>query len=264
MQEESEPKLRNPEMEGSRKPTTEPPSTALAYQDPHYWNERFSKEEHYEWFKDYSHFRHLIQAHIPPTSSVLELGCGNSQLCEEMYRDGITEVTCIDFSAVAVEKMQKRLEAKGYKEIKVLEADMLDLPFNDECFDVVIEKGTMDVLFVNSGDPWNPRPETVAQVKAMLEGVHRVLKPDGIFISISFGQPHFRRPLFDAPDFTWSVEWSTFGDGFHYFFYVLRKGKRSSSDEGSSGKNEIPSICLFQEELEGEDFIFRTNIDENS
>jgi ubiquinone/menaquinone biosynthesis C-methylase UbiE len=45
-----------------------------------------------------------------------------------------------------------------------------------------------DVLFVNSGDPWNPRPETVAQVKAMLEGVHRVLKLDGIFISISFGQ----------------------------------------------------------------------------
>jgi hypothetical protein len=73
MQEESEPKLRNPEMEGSRKPTTEPPSTALAYQDPHYWNERFSKEEHYEWFKDYSHFRHLIQAHIPPTSSVVTL-----------------------------------------------------------------------------------------------------------------------------------------------------------------------------------------------
>lgn len=28
-------------------------------------------------------------------------------------------------------------------EIKVLEADMLDLPFSNECFDVVIEKGTM-------------------------------------------------------------------------------------------------------------------------
>ena len=27
-------------------------------------------------------------------------------------------------------------------EIKVLEADMLDLPFSDESFDVVIEKGT--------------------------------------------------------------------------------------------------------------------------
>jgi hypothetical protein len=34
-------------------------------------DERFSNEEHYEWFKEYSHFRHLIQAHIKPTSSVL-------------------------------------------------------------------------------------------------------------------------------------------------------------------------------------------------
>lgn len=45
---------------------------------------------------------------------MLELGCGNSQLCEELYKDGITQITCIDLSAVAVEKMHKRLLAKGY------------------------------------------------------------------------------------------------------------------------------------------------------
>lgn len=45
-----------------------------------------------------------------------------------------------------------------------------------------------DVLFVDSGDPWKPHPETVSKVMKMLEGVHRVLKPEGIFISISFGQ----------------------------------------------------------------------------
>lgn len=44
---------------------------------------------------------------------VLELGCGNSQLCEELYKDGVTEMTCIDLSAVAVENMQKRLLSKG-------------------------------------------------------------------------------------------------------------------------------------------------------
>ncbi|GMP48255.1 hypothetical protein CsSME_00015672 [Camellia sinensis var. sinensis] len=124
------------------------PSTALAYLDPHYWDERFAQEDHYEWFKDYSHFRHLIQQHVKPNSSVLELGCGNSQLCEQLYSDGITEMTCIDLSAVAVEKMQKRLLSKGYNEIKVLEADMLDLPFTNECFDVVIEKGTMSSMCV--------------------------------------------------------------------------------------------------------------------
>ncbi|CAN1183567.1 EEF1A lysine methyltransferase 4 [Linum perenne] len=178
-----------------------------------------------------------------------------------MYRDGITDLTCIDLSAVAVDNMQRRLLSKGYKEIKVLQADMLDLPFGNECFDVVIEKGTMDVLFVNSGDPWKPKPETVKQVRTMLEGVHRVLKQDGVFISISFGQPHFRRPLFQSPGFTWSFEWSTFGDGFHYFFYLLRKGnKRSFDEEGDGQQVQIPSICLLQDELEGEDYIFRTSI----
>lgn len=41
---------------------------------------------------------------------------------------------------------------------------------------------------MDSGDPWNPQPATVTKVMKMLEGVHRVLKPDGIYISISFGQ----------------------------------------------------------------------------
>ncbi|KAI3441331.1 Methyltranfer_dom domain-containing protein [Psidium guajava] len=238
------------------------PTTALDYLDPRYWDERFSREEHYEWFKDYSHFRHLIQQNVKPDSSVLELGCGNSQLSENLYKDGVTRITCIDLSAVAVESMQKRVLSKGYKEIKVLEADMLDLPFGDECFDVVIEKGTMDVLFVDSGDPWNPRPATVAKVMLMLQGVHRVLKPDGIFLSITFGQPHFRRPLFDSPEFTWSVEWHTFGETFHYFFYMLKKGQRSIVGERPGNKLQVPSINLLHEELESEDYLFRINIDE--
>ncbi|KAL2477195.1 S-adenosyl-L-methionine-dependent methyltransferase superfamily protein [Forsythia ovata] len=238
------------------------PATASAYLDPHYWDQRFTEEEHYEWFKDYSHFRHLILQHIKPDSSILEVGCGNSQLCEELYRDGITDLTCIDLSSVAVEKMKQRLFSKGYKEIKVLEADMLDLPFEDECFDVVIEKGTMDVLFVDSGDPWNPKPETASKVMAMLQGVHRVLKPHGIFLSITFGQPHFRRPFFNAPEFTWSIEWRTFGDGFHYFFYILKKGQRSLDNSGYAEKVDVPSISLFHEELDDEAYLFRTNFDE--
>ncbi|KAG6410749.1 hypothetical protein SASPL_128817 [Salvia splendens] len=260
------------------------PATATAYLDPNYWDKRFDHEEHYEWFKDYSHFRHLILEYIKPKSAVLEVGCGNSQLCEELYRDGITDLTCIDLSSVAVEKMKQRLSTKGYKEVKVLEADvtiliyaflflllsevkvleadMLQLPFEDECFDVVIEKGTMDVLFVDSGDPWNPEPETVSRVMAMLEGIHRVLKPNGIFISITFGQPHFRRPFFSAPAFTWSTEWKTFGDGFHYFFYILKKGERSSDGTECIEKTDVPSLSLYHEELESEDYLFRTNLDE--
>ncbi|KAI4342371.1 hypothetical protein MLD38_027009 [Melastoma candidum] len=239
------------------------PSSATDYLNPRYWDERFSEEEHYEWFKGYSHFRHLVLQRVVPGSSVLELGCGNSQLCDNMFEDGIADITCIDLSATAVERMRKRLSGKGYEGIKVLEADMLDLPFPDEQYDVVIEKGTMDVLLVDSGDPWNPHPTTVSKVMQMLREVHRVLKSDGVFISITFGQPHFRRPLFESPELSWSVEWSTFGDSFHYFFYTLKKGQRSATNDVVQDKKlEVPSISLFHEELEGEDYLFRTNIDD--
>ncbi|KEH30388.1 putative endothelin-converting enzyme 1 [Medicago truncatula] len=239
------------------------PSSASAYLNPSYWDERFSKEEKYEWFKEYSHFRHIIQPHLTPNSSVLELGCGNSQMCDGLYNDGTTNITCIDLSHVAVHNMQNRLLSQGFKDIKVMQADMLELPFDDECFDLVIEKGTMDVLFVDSGDPWNPKPETMSKVMSTLKGVHRVLKPDGIFISITFGQPHFRRPIFNAPDFSWSVEWTTFGETFHYFVYVLKKGQRSSHEDIPPVKRiEVPHFNLFHEELESEDFAFRINVDE--
>ncbi|XP_021732119.1 methyltransferase-like protein 13 [Chenopodium quinoa] len=211
-------------------------------------NDRFAKEENYEWLKDYSHLCHLILENIQPNSSVLELGCGNSQLSDIAFH-GHARIflRCASFCAYSMCCLS---------EIKAMVADMLDLPFADDSFDVVIEKGTMDVLFVDNGDPWNPKAETISKVMAMLQGIHRVLKPNGIYISISFGQSHFRRPLFEAPDFTWSMKWSTFGDGFHYFFYTLKKNSRQED------LICLPSICLYQDELEGEDFLFRTNIDE--
>ncbi|KAL6896757.1 hypothetical protein ACP4OV_007329 [Aristida adscensionis] len=49
---------------------------------------------------------------------------------------------------------------------------MLDLPFEQDSFDLVIEKN-------HDGDPWNPNPTTVNNVMKMLEGIHRVLKPEG-------------------------------------------------------------------------------------
>lgn len=42
------------------------------------------------------------------------------------------------------------------------------------------------------------------------------------------------------------------------------QGKRSSDDRSSCARKiEVPQICLLQEELEGEDFIFRTSIDDD-
>jgi hypothetical protein len=52
-------------------------------------------------------------------------------------------------------------------------ADMLSLPFQDRAFDAVLEKGTMDVLFVDNDSPWEPRPEVCERVARMLDETHR-------------------------------------------------------------------------------------------
>ncbi|CAM0873792.1 unnamed protein product [Alopecurus aequalis] len=165
------------------------PCNTSAYLDPSYWDQRFGKEEHYEWLKDFSHLRHLLAPLLSPSISVLEVGCGSSRLGEELLREGVAGgVTCIDRSPVAVQRMRDRLAEQGTSGVDVVVADMLDMPFESESFDLVVEKCTMDVLFVESGDPWNPNPRTVDNVMKMLEGIHKVLKPDGIFVSIAFGQ----------------------------------------------------------------------------
>ncbi|GJP48871.1 hypothetical protein CLOM_g8145 [Closterium sp. NIES-68] len=106
-------------------------------------------------------------------------------------------------------------------------ADMMALPFPDGHFDVVLEKGVLDVLFVDSESPWHVPPAIVRRVRTALTEAHRVLTPHGRLLSITFGQPHFRRPLYEAPHLTWTLQHTTFGDSFHYFLLHLAKGTRT-------------------------------------
>jgi hypothetical protein len=71
---------------------------------------------------------------------------------------------------------------------------------------------------------------------------HRVLAPDGILISVSFGQPHFRVPLLLAcRGHTWDCHVERFGDSFDYFVYVLRKGRRQA-EAAAAGRQQGAGI----------------------
>ena len=49
----------------------------------------------------------------------------------------------------------------------------------------------------------------------------RVLrKPGGIFIYLTFGQPHFRKRYLTRPGTTLEVR--ALGEAFHYYLYILR------------------------------------------
>lgn len=47
-----------------------------------------------------------------------------------------------------------------------------------------------------------------------------VLRKGGVFIYLTFGQPHFRRRYLNRPRTTLEVR--ELGEAFHYYLYVLR------------------------------------------
>jgi hypothetical protein len=68
--------------------------------------------------------------------------------------------------------------------------------------------------------------------------VSNVLSNCGRFISITFAQPHFRKRLYAREQYSWSIRTETFGDGFHFFFYVMTKGEPLSAHDAQLLQNQ--------------------------
>ena len=59
--------------------------------------------------------------------------------------------------------------------------DCKSLQFEDGSFDAVIDKGTFDSVLCGDGSGPN--------ADLMLNEIHRVLSPSGVYICITYGQP---------------------------------------------------------------------------
>ncbi|CAL8148042.1 unnamed protein product [Orchesella dallaii] len=184
------------------------------YLDVNYWNKRYEQEAEFDWCKDYEILKPLINSNINRNDSILMLGCGNSRLSSSMYDDGYHSITNIDFSSTVIENMSKEFPQMSWKVM-----DMLNLQFPTSTFDIVIEKATLDCLFVNEKSPWETSEPVADAMDQVLGGVSRILKPDGKFISITFAQPHFRKKFYSK--FWADCKLDTFGTGFHFYFYRM-------------------------------------------
>lgn len=75
--------------------------------------------------------------------------------------------------------------------------DVHHMTYEDESFDVVLDKGTLDAIIC--GDESSSNPD-----QALLE-VNRVLKKNGVFICISYGMPEYRLDYFQSSSLKWKV-----------------------------------------------------------
>jgi len=100
--------------------------------------------------------------------NILEVGCGNGYLAQELIKKIQNKITAIDFS----EELLNVARIRNLNNIQFILGDATKLDFNDNSFDIVITERCLINL------------ESWEQQKEALEEIHRVLRPGGYFIMI--------------------------------------------------------------------------------
>lgn len=167
------------------------------YGDPKYWDKRYKNCEGtlFDWLEDYSSLKSFLSQFVSPDAKVLILGCGNAKFSEDMYDDGYHHLYNIDISSVVINQMAERNSERTEMKYEVM--DVCDLKYEDNYFDIAIDKSTIDALLCGSNAFLN--------VAKMTKEVQRVLKPQGQYIAISFGKPENREFHFERPHLSWSI-----------------------------------------------------------
>ncbi|XP_078442200.1 S-adenosyl-L-methionine-dependent methyltransferases superfamily protein [Wolffia australiana] len=193
------------------------------YGDEIFWDARYMEEggATFDWYQRYSALQSIVRKFVPISSRILMAGCGSAAMSEHMVLDGYEEIINIDISSIVIEMMRKKYcNTPGLKYVQMDVRDMSFFP--DRSFDCVIDKGTLDSLMCG----------IYAQISAfqMLREVNRVLKPGGVYMLITYGEPSLRIHHLTKDGRSWKI-----------LLYILpRPGFRRLGDCGSSSRRSAP------------------------
>ena len=113
-----------------------------------------------------------------------------------MYDDEYQNIVNIDISFTVIKQMQERYK-EDYPNMPFKQMDVKALAFQENSFEAVIDKATLDSILCGDGSGPN-----AAQ---MLSEIYRVLTPNGVYICISYGVKDQRNDYFVNKDFKWTV-----------------------------------------------------------
>ena len=219
------------------------------YGDKKYWEERYDEQSGttFDWLEDYESIKPIIDnLGIKKESSILNVGCGNSEFSEKMYYEGFTHNYNIDISQNVIDFMKSRNKDKKGLHFDVM--DVCEMAYKDETFDLIIDKSTIDTVLCGV--------HSFTMVAKMLKEISRVLKTDGYYVIISYGQPenrtiHLERDYlaFEIQVYTIKNQEEDEKEKIHYV-YTCKK-----LPEAIEKYNNFDLIYkeLEQEELEGEE-----------
>lgn len=130
--------------------------------------------------------------------SILEVGCGDvplgTGLVMDLSSDHVGRMVCIDYSASVIQQMEDKFGKNSEPENKKIKtkqepsnnqqtlefqvADARNLPYPDDSFHMVLDKGTLDAML-------SDRQEGKSNCRQMIQECARVLKTGGILLLVS-------------------------------------------------------------------------------
>ncbi|CAM8970710.1 unnamed protein product [Rhodiola kirilowii] len=205
------------------------------YGDALYWDARYVQDAgSFDWYQRYSSLRPFIRKYVATSSRVLMVGCGNAVISEDMVNDGYEDITNIDISSVAIDLMRAKYELTP--QLKYLQMDVRDMSFfSDDTFDSIIDKGTLDSLMCGSS--------AILSSTQMLGEVCRLLKPGGIYMLITYGDPTVRMPHLMRPAYNWTIT----------LYIIPRPGVESKTE--TSSKKAMEPVSTTEKGLLPPDYI---------
>mmetsp|Transcript_6772 Transcript_6772/g.9189 ORF Transcript_6772/g.9189 Transcript_6772/m.9189 type:complete len:245 (+) Transcript_6772:282-1016(+) len=170
------------------------------YGDKAFWDARYlcCGSLLFEWYLEYEQLKESLYALVQPRpeQQILIVGCGNSAVGESLYDEGFRKITSIDYSEPCISLMKTR-SANTRPELKYFTVDASILPFPDDTYQTVFDKGTLDCVACGT-DP-------AERVHKVLKNVSRVLRTGGIFAYYSYSSPDNRVIFLKKDYYSWEL-----------------------------------------------------------
>ncbi|XP_060803281.1 eEF1A lysine and N-terminal methyltransferase homolog [Amyelois transitella] len=200
------------------------PKSHKEFSEKDYWNKFFKKRGNraFEWYGEYLELSSHLHKYIKPKDAVLITGCGNSSLSADLYDVGYHNITNIDVSEVVIRQMNN-INAKR-SAMKFLCMDAMNMTFENEEFNVVLDKGTLDALMPDDGE------ETQRRIDKYFSEIKRVLKLAGRYVCVTLLQSHILNKLL-----------ATFCDK----SWMLRVVRCHEAEEKNAENSDGPTLPVF-------------------
>ena len=193
-----------------------------------YWNDVYATQETFSWYTGWEELEPFVRVLVPLESShVLIPGMGNDATVVDMYDSGYQNLTAFDYAEAGVDCAMRLLGNQRIREncstpgVTLLLADARGLSFKDCSFDAVLDKGTLDAIYLSGG---KDKDLAAKHLDMAVSELGRVVMKGGVVVSVTAVCVDQVRKAFE------SSHWETIQDGRPY---ITEDGFASNNVDGT-------------------------------